>query len=376
MKTEVENWTAEFKPTGRLRRAGAIAIVLCVVSGGVLGTAAAAQGATVLRGVSVAGVEVAGMEGPRLMSQLAPAARVAEERPLTLSVGERSWTRRPVDLGIRVDVALTAERALRAGRENPLRWILQTLSGDEVNVPWALRIDPAQLRSGIAEISDLVRIEAVNGEVVFEGKEVVVKPPTIGVALVTEAARNLILRSVRRPPRETKLALPVTITPPPIGEDEVARVEGRAREMLGEPTEFVLEGKVITVAPEQVAKTLLVRVGQNPEVDDKDHLLLEVDPKSLEEEIILAAPWAATPPKDASFAVEADKARVIASAEGRSVDTTAPSEKLLRFGFGEERVPIDIHFKPVPPEFSTESARALGIQERISTFTTNFDPAN
>ena len=65
---------------------------------------------------------------------------------------------------------------------------------------------------------------------------------------------------------------------------------------------------------------------------------------------------------------------MIASAEGRSVDTVAASETLLTFGLGQDRKPIEISFKPVPPDFTTEAARALGIQERISTFTTNFDP--
>lgn len=360
----------------KTKRAAAAVVVLCVIAGGVLGTAAAAQGAAVLRGVSVAGVQVAGLESSGLVARLSPAARVAEERPLTLSVGDRSWTRRPIDLGIEVDVPRTAARALRAGRENPIRWVLQTLSGEDVSLTWSLNIDTAKLRKAMAEIADLVRIEAANGQIDLEGRDVVVKPPTIGVSLVTDAARSRIIKATRRPPAEPRLALPVTIKPPPIGEEEVARVESQAREILAKPAEFILEGKVITLPPELLAKTLLIRVGQDPRADDREHLLLLVDPPSLEAELVAAAPSAAIPPKDATFAVEGASARVIASADGRSVDTVTASETLLRFGSGEERRPIEIQFKPVPPDFNTEAARALGITERISVFTTNFDPAN
>lgn len=358
-------------PRRKVFTAGVAGLVsIGLVTGGV----AALRGEAVMPGITVGGIPVAGLEPAALVARLRPAARVIEQRPVLLTVGERSWSRRPVDLGITVDLQGTAANALATGRRNPFDWTAQAIGGREVGLGWVPRMDRHRFGRALADLADAVRLEASSGEVHLEGAEVTVKAPADGVALIRSVARETIPALILGPVQ--RMELPVTVTPPPIGADQVLRVEAQARAILTGPVEFALSGRTISLSPEKVAAALVVRAIADPEDPDAQQLVLQVDPERLRDQIVALAPWAEDQPKDASFSVEGTRVSVIASRDGSRIDASLAAEAVSRLRGDGERSAIPLSVVPAPPAFTTEEARALSIVEKISIFTTTFDPAN
>lgn len=358
------------------RRVLAVLVACSVAVGGLLGGIAAAQGDAVMRGIRIGGIPLSGLERADVISKLRPAANSVEERRLSLVAGEKVLIRRPRDLGIALDVRTTAEQALEAGRGNPLHWISRTLWARSTQLSWALAVDRDKLSRSLDEIAEEVLVDASNGSVRFAGGQVVVVPPTEGIALRRGDAERALIAAVLDPSKNGRVHLPVTVVEPRIGADDVARVEAQARRILSGPVKFSLEGREIILSEEDVAAGLRVRVISDPEQVGRHRLVLQADPEVLEQRILDVARWVHRPSRNASFAVEGDRVRVIPAEAGRTLDSRSAAEGLMRQRASESPSVIELRTRSQAPAFTTEAAQALGIQERVSTFTTRFDPRN
>lgn len=355
------------------RRAVLIVTGVVAGSGALLGMAASAQGELVMPGVKIGGIDVAGLNSEELMRSLRPAARAIEDRPLELVAGERSWTRSPEDFGFRVDLRASAETVLRAGRGNPFDWILQRLFGVSRRVAWVASIDRTRYRTALKLLAEEVNREAKSGEVRFENARAVVSSPQAGLTLLQSRLEPLLIRAVTSPRGSRRLALPVKVTRPQIGEDQVARVESEARRILSQPVEFRLSGRSFTLSPEKVAATLRTGIVTESE-KDRAQLVLRAEPTALLQTISAEAPWGFRSPRDASFEVEGAAVRLVPAEEGLSIDAEVAGAAVVALKDVLSRTPIELVSRSLPPAFGTEAARALGITERVSTFTTVFDP--
>ncbi|MDQ4149079.1 MAG: VanW family protein [Actinomycetota bacterium] len=358
------------------RQKAAIALVTTVVVlGAMLGGSAVAHAGVVLGGVSVGGIPVAGLSAPQLMARLEPAARAVERRPLTFFVGKREWVMSPERMGITVDVKATAVNALKAGRQNTLSLIFQSLSSKERKLAWVPRIDRARFAAALEELGNVVNLEASNGDVTLVGAEARVKPPTEGVELLQRPARSEILRAALSPTRNDRVALPVTITNPEIDHAEALRIQQQAQEILRLPVTFTFQSRVLNLPPEKVAPALRVRVVKDTKPGGGSVLALQADPRALREQIVAAAPFVEKSPKDAAFTIAGEKVTIRPSEDGTTVETEGAANALLSAA-GSPRRPIELPVTKVPPAFSTADAESLKISSKVASFTTQFDAAN
>jgi len=354
----------------------AIAATLAVViAGASLGTMAAAQDDRAMRGVRVRGIPVDGMSPSELAQKLGVAARIAQERPIVMEVGDRQWSRTPSELGIMLDVEETVKRALTAGRRGPLQWFQHTFGMKEVNMAWAFSVHSGRIDMAIAALAKDVDLQAANGEVALQGGEVVARAPTIGVQLhQVEAKRQLIAASARA---IRLVTLPVETSRPDIGQDQVERVQAEAKALLAGDFTFKLPGSEETVVlPRQgLAAALGTRV--EAAIDGTQaELRLHIDPEVLERELASAAPSLIAPAKDASFEVSGASVRVVPSSNGRTVDSSAAAEAILAAPQSGASGPILLLSVEKPPALSTQQAEDLSIKERVSSFSTTFDARN
>lgn len=348
------------------------AVVTVVTLTALIGTASAAGAEVMLPGIEVGGIPIGNLSAHEASAKLMPASRVVEARELSLVVGERSWNRTPKDLGITVDMKATVDAALKKGR-GPLNWVLHTIGGADGKVAWVPRINKERFNTEIKELAREVKVEATNGNIEFSSSNVVAKPPTEGIQLVLSAARKDLLKSALSPAKGGRIALPVTVTPPDIGEDDVKRIEEQARGILSAPVAFVFEAEEISISPEKIASAMRVNIEDGN--DKKDVLLLQVDPDALKDQIAAVAPHVAKTPRDASFSVSDGKVSITPSEEGKTIDTATAANLVLALTPGP-RLAIPLNSKSEPPAFTTDQARDLKITERISTFTTTFDSQN
>ncbi|MGH2625904.1 MAG: peptidoglycan binding domain-containing protein, partial [Anaerolineales bacterium] len=178
----------------RRPRAYAVALLGVVLIGSLLGAEAASQADVVLGGVSVGGIPVAGLDSAEVIARLEVPAHAIERRQITLVAGDRSWRVSPLDLGIGVDVRRTADEAFKAGREDVAQWVSRTFGGGERRLSWVPSVNRARFDSALDQLSHRVNLDANNGEVRFEGPNVVVRPPIEGVSLLKRPAATRLLQ--------------------------------------------------------------------------------------------------------------------------------------------------------------------------------------
>lgn len=358
--------------TGLLTGKPAIALVcLLVLLGGWMGSAAVASSGEVLGGVVVAGVEVSGLQATQLMQRLAPAARAFAARPMTLAAGSRTWTRTPESMGITVDLRRSALSALRVGRTSTFAWMLYWLGSPDRKLQWVPKIDEAGLKASLAELEKLVKVEASNGDFTVNGAQVKVTPPRQGTALETAAARKVLIKAAMNPPAGDRLALPVKRSAPQVRQEQLDRVKRQAEAILRDPVEFVFKSRTFRIAADRIAPALKLA---GPAAGASSPVLA-VDPVVLKNQIIAAAPFVETKPIDARLTVTADKISRLPSVDGETIETSQAAADLIGLAAGQRR-PIQLKVVPQPAAFTTADASNLGINGRISSFTTAFDSRN
>jgi vancomycin resistance protein YoaR len=352
-----------------------VTVVVLIFIGGVLASMAAGQAERVLNNVVVGGIPVSGLGAEDLMARLRPPAKAIEHRQMTLVAGERSWAVTPVAAGIGVDLRATAERALQAGRENPVRWMGRTLGRGRVSLAWIPAVDRKALERKVNRLASDVRIEAANGQVRFQGPKIVVSPPSEGTSLLRPEAARALVRAAMRPPRDDRLRLPVRVTKPTIDMQDVESVREQAQGILSAPVSFAFRGQTATLPPDRIAATLRVEVVPAAEQRKDRELALRVDPDALRRELLAVAPALESPARDAAFVVEKEQVRLVESREGWTADTAQVVDELLALK-GGPRSPFVLPERPLAPTLTTEAAKELGIVQRIATYRTTFDPTN
>lgn len=351
-----------------------MAVVAVVLMGSVIGGNAAASTNLVVPGVTLGGIPVSGLSRAGLSTRIGPAAKAIESRPMILYVGKREWSITPRSFGITVDVPRTTTLALRTGRTGPFDWLFHSVGLKKADLQLVPKIDGPRLATSLRELAQNVKVQASNGEVSLDGSKVMIKSPTEGVDLVVESARRQIIAATLRPKPSSRIGLPVTLTAPSIGEEEVSKIEQQANGILAGSVDFSFENRTLSLDPVAVAASLRVKLVTGT-AQDQDSLLLEADPEELRRQIVKVDPSVERPAHEASFQTDGDSAKVIASADGQTIDTVPAAQQLVTFSQSNRSV-IQLSPRVLMPTLTTEVAKSLGITKKISGFTTYFDPRN
>ncbi|WP_198588440.1 VanW family protein, partial [Geodermatophilus chilensis] len=104
-------------------------------------------------------------------------------------------------------------------------------------------------------------------------------------------------------------------------------------------------------------------------------LVVGVDPAALQEAMGDEFAEFGTPAEDARFELSGGSVSIVPSVDGTGIEPAALSAHLLEVLPQPAPRTVTADLGPVPAEFSTAEAEALGIREEISSFTTNFTSA-
>jgi len=343
---------------------------MMVALGGVF--AFATQG-SVLKGVRVGDLVVGGLNASELHAKLALAAEQIQNRPVRLVAGDREWSRTPTQLGIHLDVDKTAAAANAEGKGSPWAWLAHSLGDRRQVVRWSLNVDRPKFKASVDELRRLSAVEVSNGDIRFVGAQVRVNPPAEGISLIASRAEHEIRRALVEPNRAGRIVLPIKKTDATVKKADLDRIQTQAAALLAQPVRFVFQSKTFTLPPERLASALIVRQVTDPESPGKSTaLLLQADPDELENQIIAAAPSVISPPKNAYFSLSGDTVVLNPSVNGSTIDASGADWAIMKQS--DPREPIPLAAKPIAPTLTTEIARGLGINRKIASFTTVFDP--
>jgi vancomycin resistance protein YoaR len=342
------------------------------------------------RGVTVAGVEIGGMNRlaaeDALRSQLDP--RVT--RPITLVAGSgpeaASTAVDPRSAGLDLDVDATIDEAGEQSL-NPFTRLVSFFSARDV--PPISKGNPVAVGQAIDRARPQLDRPSVEGTIRFDGGRAVPVPSAPGHVVDAAAAPVVVLEHWLDP---TPVALPVTTQPVSVTQDGIdAAMRDVAVPAVAGPAYVLGTGRNATLSPTEIGSFLKFDPdgagGLRPRVDvPAAQAVVDRDLASTEAE-----------PKDASFAFQGATATVVPAVVGRQIDypktftglvdaLAKPADAAPPTTFIPPPVPpggtpappppatgraVNAVYTTTPPKVTTESLQALGPATVIGEFQTN-----
>jgi VanW like protein len=295
-------------------------------------------------GVRVDGVEVGGLSPADATRRLEIHASTRRVRPVLVEGPRGTIATSGGALGAkaRIDEALAA-----AGRIGRIRHWLG--SGREREIPLRFDLSAPRVRALAARLG---AVPAVNAGVEVDRRGIHVRAGSAGRA-VDVTALQAGLSTLPARVRVRTVAVPPRVTT----SDATAAAE-RARRLVDEPRTIVVGPESHTLTPAELHAALAVRRAEQG-------FTIGFDPVRLAR--FLPAPQS---PRDAQFSVEGSQVRVLPSAPGRTVDAAGTALALA----DPSRTTVAAAVVLEQPAVTTGDLTALGIRERISTFTTIYPP--
>ncbi len=342
-------------------------VVLLVALGVIYGADLAIAGDDVPRNTVVAGVQVGGMSpsaAARALSQdLAP--RVTADHVLVADDVQSALS--PATAGITLDVDATVQAA--SGQPlNP--WTRLVSLFEEREVEPVITADDTALDAQLEQFAGGVDRAPSDATIALDGTTASVVPAVTGRILDRAGAADAVTAALAAGgDPATPIDLPVQTT-------DVLVHEEQAQQALDQTVTPALSAPV-TVVGDDGATTAelgvagiaaaLVFTGQSDGT-----LAVTLDPAALQTALGDELGEFGTPAQDATFAVGGGAISVVPSVDGTGIDPTVLGEQLLPVLTQPAPRQLSASLGPVPADFTTDEANALGVVEQISTFSTNF----
>jgi vancomycin resistance protein YoaR len=362
--------------------AGLLALVLVA---GLLAVQELAAAGQVRRGVRVGGVDLSGLSRAAATERLTVAARDLQAAPLTLQAGAASQRLRRSRAGVELDVEATVTAALAVGRGGPLD--LDRFRGwfRAIDVPWKARVVAERLHRQLAALDGKVGSKVREPTIRIGGQEltlgakggtgatgaggavaVEVVPGRPGQAIDRAGAEAALLAAAAAP-AGTAVRLPIGERPPSIGPEAAQAAADRAAALLGAPVEVTAGDGSASLRPADLAPLVRAQAAAG-------ELRLSLDPAALDRLLRQKAPFAYTEPKDARFQPAGATVRILPAVEGLEVIPRKAAAAVLEAGgAGAGDRSAALPTATSQPELTTKEAKALGVKEVMSTFTTTFN---
>jgi vancomycin resistance protein YoaR len=362
--------------------AGLLALVLVA---GLLAVHELAAAGQVRRGVRVGGVDLSGLGRAAATERLTAAARDLQAAPLTLQAGAASQRLRRSRAGVELDVEATVAAALAVGRGGPLD--LDRFRGwfRAIDVPWKARVVAERLDRQLAALDGKIGSEVREPTLRIGGQElslgakggtgttgaggavaVEVVPGLPGQAIDRAGAEAALLAAAAAP-AGTAVQLPIGERPPSVTPEAARAAADRAAALLGAPVEVTAGDGSASLRPADLAPLVRAQAAAGD-------LRVRLDPAALDRLLRQKAPFAYTEPTDARFQPTGSSVRILPAVAGLEVIPRKAAAAVLKAGgAGAGDRSAALPTATSQPELTTKEAKALGVKEVMSTFTTTFN---
>ncbi|MGX1267201.1 VanW family protein [Streptomyces phaeoluteigriseus] len=345
---------------------------LTVGIGGLYLAALLLTGGEIEAGTTVRGVDIGGLSREEAARKLDQQLVATGPRKLAVRVGDRRGAIDPRQAGLTFDIQKTLDRAASTGAD-PVSVIggLFRSGGDLEPV---VRIDGDKARAAVGKLAEALDEEAREGAVSFTEGRVAQIAPRTGYALDLDAAIGALRAPFLRGAADSVTVLPARETKPRVTTEEVRRaVREFAQPAMSAPVTLTVGDKRCTITPAVLGKYLTMRP------DDAGRLTPELDSKGLRGAPAVTGALNSLPttPRNARFGLEGDKVVVAADARaGIEVTDKALGKAVLPLLTKADGARTGkVTTRQIQPEVTRENAAGLGLTEKMSSFTVNFEPA-
>jgi vancomycin resistance protein YoaR len=353
--------------SGKRERQGALVVLLVIVLlaalvGGGYAVAHQVAGDKVPRGTTVSGVDIGGLTRADAIAELQEAFDARGAEPIRVEVqGGRSDDVRPDEIGLAIDYEATVDAA-GAGESWSLdrQWDYFT-GGDDLEA--IVEVDESLLSERLSELSEGLGVPPKNGQILFEDGRVTVVDPVPGEAVDTAAAEEAITAAFLG--EEDTVELAVTQARPDIDETDVREaLDGFANPAMASAVTLVFGKSEVRLQPKQYDDALAM-------VPEDGKLVPKINERKIARLVKGATSNGA--PVDATVRLVNGKPKVIPAKPGVEFepdDVVAVFTKLLAAPEGKRSGEVEATVREA--DFTTKEARALGIKEKVSEFTTYY----
>ncbi|MDQ2758274.1 MAG: VanW family protein [Actinomycetota bacterium] len=314
---------------------------------------------------SVEGVDVGGMRPTAAAAVLKQNLAQRASAPVVVTVGDTGRTLKvdPSSSGLSLDVDATLAD-MSGFTLNPVK-IWQHLTGG-VHRAVETSVDTAQLAEAVRAGATTVDTPARDGTVTFTGGRVAVTPAQVGTAV---DVADLVRRIADGYPHLPSLVARVRTASPTVTQAKVdAAVSSFARPAMSAPISLVLADRTLPLVPTQLAPLL----SMTP--DDEGTLRPTIDRAGVTQLVTGLAESSLPQALDAGIELKGATPTVVPGVAGLTVDAATVPDVVLAALTDPARTARP-KTTPTPPAFTTQQAKALGVNEVIASFDSTF-PVN
>ena len=352
--------SAPTRPNYGLRRAAVAGGVAAVALGALYLGLVAFSGSDVPAGTTVFGVHIGGMSRDAAVAALTKGSAKTARSDLSATVAGKHLALDPVSAGLSLDAVATVDSV--TGRTwNPLTLITRA-GNDQVVTPVA-HVDPTKLGALTTSVAADVDDAAVEPRIVFFGTAPKVQAGSDGLRLDRTAAGNALARAFLT---RAAVTLPVVTTSPTVSAAHARDALVAARLAVSGAIAVHADSITATLTPPVIASALTYS-------GISGTLVPTLDGAKLRAAIAPALATVEVPGRDATWDVRSGTPVVVPSSVGRGVDpaqlATAVAGVLGRTGSARS---VTAPIGTIDPALTTVQAKALGVVEKMSSFTQHF----
>jgi vancomycin resistance protein YoaR len=337
--------------------------LLLLLAGSLLFARALMLRDSVLPGVSVAGVDVGGLSHSDARARLRAEMATRLSRPLTVQVGDRSLVVRPDRLW-RFDAAATERRAAQAGRES-VRSRLLALTGpfaEQYEVEPVLELRPAAERRVLASLERLTPTPR-NARLSMDGSDVVLVAARWGTTV--DGASFLAALEDAALVGKARLVAETSPLRPDITTRSAMRTQAQAQTIVSAPVTIRFRREAIG----ELGPTALAGMVRFSPADGRYRVSL--DRAALAEKLVPMVAAKTTEPVDAGFRVVGERVRVIPARPGTQLAPARAQRAVRAAALQPDARAARVALTKLPADLTTREARALGIRQQLTSFTTD-----
>jgi len=339
---------------------------LVLLCGGLYVAAYAAAGDNVPRGTTVSGVDIGGHPQSEAAERLERGLAERVDRPIEVVVGGETLEVDPDDAGLAVDYDASVAEAGGGRSWHPQRLWNYFTDGDRLDA--VVTVDQEKLGELVTRLDKEHGRPAREGAVRFKGSQVVTTDPRAGRTLEADAVGAALSSSYLARDRST-VGLELVDVQPEIDARDVARArEEFANRAVASGVTLSFQGAKINLEPAAYTPALSLAP-----VDGT--LEPRLDRKKLTE-VVESRIGNTGAPVDATVVLEGGRPKVVPARPGVTYDRSQVRRRFLDLvDNASGRRTLKVKARVAKPDFTTAEARDLGIEERVSTFTTYYPHA-
>ena len=342
---------------------------LAVLFGGLYVAAVAFTGDKLPRGTTVSGVDIGGLTPAAAQTALEEELTPLTDEPSVVAADGRRAKIRPSQAGLAVDYEESVDQAGGERSLHPGRVWDYIAGGDDLDA--VVTVDEAKLDGAIEKFAKKVDKRAVEARVTFDDGTAKAHLPRVGKELDRDEAADAVVDAFLADNSEGVVPLEVVEVEPEVSDKDVrAAMDEFANPAMSAPVILVLDNEDVVVRPDAYAGALSMKA-------EDGELVPQVDQKKLKAAVESAMKSGSLSPKPATVRLVGGEPTVIPGKNGVTFDPEKVADAFLDLVVQPDgKRTLEVETVVDEPNFTTEDARDLQIEEVVSSFTTEFPHAD